>query len=423
MKPLSERNPAIIGVIGVGMAAAVTVGALQYKQLPFFDAGTEYSAYFAEAGGLKAGAAVQVAGLRVGEVEGVDLDGTSVVVMFKVDDDVDLGDRAEAAVKTKSLLGAKILEITPRGDGNLSGPIPLDRTISAYHLPDALGDLATTIGGLNTDQLNESLTTLAQTFRNTAPDLQAAVAGAARFSQTLNERDEQLRGLLENANTVTGVLAKRTDEVVGLIADTNALLVQLQTQSAALDQFSGDISALSRQVSGLVADNRETMRPALDKFNGALAIIEGRKERIQKAIKLLNSYAMAMGESVASGPYYKAILANVLPGQFIQPFVDAAFSDLGLDPNVLLPTERIDPQTGQSATPALPVPFPRTGQGGEPRLTVPEAITGNPGDPRYPYREPLPAPAPGGPPPGPPAIGPPLPPNAESAAPTDGEPR
>jgi phospholipid/cholesterol/gamma-HCH transport system substrate-binding protein len=92
-----------------------------------------------------------------------------------------------------------------------------------------------------------------------------------------------------------------------------------------------------------------------------------------------------------------------LPGQFVQPFIDAAFSDLGLDPNVLLPSDRTDPQTGQPGTPALPVPFPRTGQGGEPALNLPDAITGKPGDPRYPYREPLPAPPPGGPPPGPPA--------------------
>ena len=100
-------------------------------------------------------------------------------------------------------------------------------------------------------------------------------------------------------------------------------------------------------------------------------------------------------------------MVNLLPGQFVQPFVDAAFSDLGLDPNVLLPSERTDPQVGQPGTPALPVPYPRTGQGGEPHLTLPDAITGNPGDPRYPYREPLPAPPPGGPPPGPPAPSPP----------------
>jgi phospholipid/cholesterol/gamma-HCH transport system substrate-binding protein len=404
MKRFSERNPVVIGMIAVALAAVITVAALQYKKLPFFDIGRQYSAYFAEAGGLKTGAAVQVAGLRVGAVDSIDLDGPRVLITFKVDKDVQLGDRSEAAVKTKSLLGAKILEVTPRGDGSLSAPIPLERTTPAYQLPDALGDLATTISGLNTNQLNDSLATLAQTFQNTAPDLQAAVAGAARFSETLNERDAQLRGLLEDASKATTVLAQRSEEVVSLIAETNALLTQLQTQSAALDHLAGNISALSQQVSGLIADNRDTLKPALDKLNGVLAIIDNHKGQIQKSIKLLNSYAMTLGESVASGPYFRAIVANLLPGQYVQPFVDAAFSDLGLDPNVLLPSQRIDPPTGQPATPALPIPYPRTGQGGEPNLTLPDAITGNPGDQRYPYREPLPAPRPGGAPPGPPAL-------------------
>ena len=122
------------------------------------------------------------------------------------------------------------------------------------------------------------------------------------------------------------------------------------------------------------------MRPALDKLNGVLTILDNRKERLQKSIKLLNQYAMSLGESVSSGPFFKTYVANLLPGQFLQPFIDAAFSDLGLDPNVLLPSERTDPQIGQPGTPALPVPFPRTGQGGEPHLTLPDAITGNPGD-------------------------------------------
>ena len=79
---------------------------------------------------------------------------------------------------------------------------------------------------------------------------------------------------------------------------------------------------------------------------------------------------------------------------------------------MLLPSQLTDPQTGQAATPALPMPYPRTGQGGEPRLNLPDAITGKPGDPRYPYREPPPAPPPGGPPPGPPL------PGAEQTGPT-----
>jgi phospholipid/cholesterol/gamma-HCH transport system substrate-binding protein len=203
---------------------------------------------------------------------------------------------------------------------------------------------------------------------------------------------------------------------VSLIANSNALLIELENQSAALDQISGNISALSDQLVGFIAENRETLKPALDKLNGVLTIIDNRKERLQKSIHLLQQYSMSLGESVASGPFFKTYVANLLPGQFLQPFIDSAFSDLGVDPSVLLPSELTDPPVGQPGTPAMPGQYPRTGQGGEPRLTVPDAITGNPGDQAcglpglplpgpgcYPYREPLPAPPPGGPPPGPPA--------------------
>jgi len=415
MKRFSERNPLIIGAIGLVVIFALIIGAVQYDKLPFFSSGTTYSAYFAEAGDLKDNTDVQVSGYKIGTVSSIKLDGPKVLVTFKIADNVRLGDRTEAAIKTNALLGTKILQITPRGQGHLSQPIPLEHTTSPYQLSDALGDLTKTIGGLDTNQLSDSLATLAQTFKGTPPDLQVAVAGVSRFSQSLANRDELLRKLLANANKATAVLAQRSDQIVSLIRDTNALLASLQSQSGALEQIAGNISALSRQLSGLIAENRTQLKPALDKLNGALTIVDNRKDRVQKAIKVLNQYIMSLGESVSSGPYFNAYVANLLPGQFVQPFVDAAFSDLGLDPHVLLPSQRTEPPTGQPGTPALPNPFPRTGQGGPPNLTLPDAITGNPGDHPcplpgpgcYPYREPLPAPPPGGPPPGPPAPAPP----------------
>ncbi|GAA2541935.1 virulence factor Mce family protein [Mycolicibacterium diernhoferi] len=403
MKPFSERNPFLIGGVGLVVVAVIAAAALQYKNLPFFNSGRQYSAYFADASGLMTGAAVQVAGHQVGEVRDITLDGPRVLITFDVDRSIRLGDRTEAAVKTKSLLGSKVLEVTPRGAGTLAGAIEMDRTTPAYQLPDALGDLADVVGGLDTDQLNRSLATLTDAFRDTPPELQVAVDGVARFSRTMGERDEQLRALLKNAEKATAVLGRRTDQVVDLIAQSNALLAQLRSQSAALDQIAGNIAAATQQMSAFVEENQAELGPALERINGVLAIIDLRKERIQEVLGMLHRYAMSLGESVASGPFFKAYLSNLLPGQFVQPFVEAAFSDLGLDPAVLAPTELHDPQVGQPALPALPVPYPRTGQSGEPRLNLPDAITGNPGDPRYPYREPPPAPQPGGPPPGPPA--------------------
>jgi phospholipid/cholesterol/gamma-HCH transport system substrate-binding protein len=414
MKTFSERNPVIIGFIGLAIVVAVALAALNYQKLPFLNQGKTYSAEFADVGGLFTGAVVEVSGFPSGKVSSVELDGNRVLVNFWVDKNIHVGERSEARIRAKSLLGTKVLEVLPHGDAILDETIPMDRTTSPYQLPDALGDLASTIGGLNTDQLSSSLATLAKTFADTPEELRTAVQGVARFAQTLNERDANLRRLLENASKATGVLAERSDQVVSLVRDTNALLAELRTQSAALDQVWRNVSAAAQQLKGFIDENRQELRPALDKLNGVLTLVDNRKERVQLAIKGINSYALSFGESLSSGPFFKAYLANLMPGQFLQPFIDAAFSDLGVDPSVLLPSQLHDPQTGQPAAPALPVPYPRTGQGGDPRLTLPDAITGNqdpnlpaqsPG--RYPYREPPPAPPPGGPPPGPPAAEPP----------------
>ncbi len=407
MKPIAERNRAAVGAVGTLVLVAVVAAAFSYDKLPVIKGTSDYTAYFAEAGGIKPGSDVRVSGYGVGRVSSVTLEGTKVLVEFTVDDDVELGDRTEAAIKTETVLGTKMLELTPQGDGALAGTIPLERTTSPYDLPTALGDLTTTISGLDTTQLSTALSTLAETFQNTPADLKLALEGVAQFSDTLNTRDAQLRTLLADANKVTGVLAKRSDQIAALVVNANSLLAELLSQRDSVDAFMGNLAAASAQLSGLVADNREQLTPALDKVNGVLSILDNRKQELQRTLYLLRRYAMSFGEVLGSGPFFKASLVNLLPGQFVQPFVDAAFSDLGLDPNVQVPSQLVDPGVGQPGTPALPVPFPRTGQGGEPNLTLPDAITGHPGDPRYPYRPPLPGPPPGGPPPGPPAAPPP----------------
>ncbi|HEY0228373.1 MAG TPA: MlaD family protein, partial [Mycobacterium sp.] len=108
MKSFSERNPIVIGSIGVIVLATTTLLALQYRNLPFFNPGRQYSAYFSEIGGLTTDSSVQVSGFEVGKVSSIDIDGARVLVKFRIDDDVALGDRTEAAIQAKTALGSKI---------------------------------------------------------------------------------------------------------------------------------------------------------------------------------------------------------------------------------------------------------------------------------------------------------------------------
>ena len=269
--------------------------------MPFVKGTSDYSAYFAEAGGIKPGSDVRVSGMSVGRVSDVTWRARRCWWTSPFDDGVELGDRTEAAIKTETVLGTKMLEITPRGDGALTGTIPLERTTSPYDLPTALGDLTTTISGLDTTQLSSALTTLADTFKDTPPDLKLALEGVARFSETLNTRDAQLRNLLADANKVTAVLAKRSDQIASLVVNTNALL------SEVLSQRDSDRCADEQPHRGVTADLRAGGRQphpaqaALDKLNGVLGSWTTANRNCSACCHLLRRYAMSFGEVLGAG--------------------------------------------------------------------------------------------------------------------------
>ena len=353
-----RRSPVLLGVMGTAIVTCVTIAAFQYNKLPFIKNTNDYSAYFSEAGGIKPGSTVRVSGMGVGRVSDVRLEGTKVRVGFTVRETIQLGDRTEAAIKTETILGSKMLELTSRGEGKLTGTIPLERTTSPYDLPDALGDLTTTISGLDTNQLSSALTTLANTFKETPPQLRPTLQGVARFSDTLNNRDAQLRSLLGNANKVSGVLGRRSQQIAGLVADSNALLAALLDERDSLDALMNNLTAVSHQISGLVNDNRTQLKPALDKLNGVLEILDNRKEDLQRTLPKLKRYAMSFGEVLGSGPFFKAYVANLIPGQISGPTIDARMYDRPLDPNQKLPSEAVDPPTGTPPVPPENAPVP-----------------------------------------------------------------
>ena len=375
IKPLGRRSPVLIGVMGTAIVTCVVIAAFEYNKLPFVKNTNDYSAYFSEAGGIKPGSTVRVSGMGVGRVSDIRLEGTKVRVGFTVRHSIELGERTEAAIKTETILGAKMLELTSRGDGKLTGTIPLERTTSPYDLPDALGDLTTTISGLDTAQLSSALTTLANTFKETPPNLKPALQGVSRFSDTLNNRDAQLRSLLANANKVSGVLGRRSQQIASLVTDSNALLAALLDERDSIDALMNNLTAVSHQISGFVDDNRTQLKPALDKLNGVLEVLDNRKEDIQRTLPKFKRYAVSFGECLGSGPFFKAYVANLIPGQIGGTVLDADMYDRFLDPNQKLPSEAMDPPTGTPPVPPENAPVPLWSQPPSPPPSTPPIRT------------------------------------------------
>ncbi|WP_285189287.1 MCE family protein [Rhodococcus sp. MEB041] len=319
------------GIVGTFLVVIAAVAAMNAAALPIVSAGTSYSGLFLDTGGLETGAAVEVAGVRVGTVTDIAVAGQAVLVTFSVEGKVLPGIDTRLAIATETVLGTKNLRMDPRGDGRLSTtePVGLDRTTSPYQLTDALGDLTDDAAGIDTEQLTDSLAATTEMLDRTPDDLGRAIDGVGRLSATVASRDESLRDLLASAEKVTGVLADRSAQVDTLIVDAATVLAELDRRRGAVDTLFGTVTRLADQLRGLVADNEAELAPTLASLDSVLTVLTDNKADISAAIENLGPYVTQLGEAVSSGPFFNSYIQNLIPGQVISPFIRAA---LGLGP-------------------------------------------------------------------------------------------
>ena len=84
--------------------------------------GYEVYGLFGNSGGLKHGSSISIAGVEVGRVKEVILEGYQAKVVMSLTESVKVQEDAIASIKTRGLIGEKFVEITPGGSEKVLGP-------------------------------------------------------------------------------------------------------------------------------------------------------------------------------------------------------------------------------------------------------------------------------------------------------------
>ncbi|MFD4142666.1 MCE family protein [Streptomyces sp. NPDC058572] len=314
MIPFRDRSPVAIGAVGVTTLALLAVAAFNADSLPLIGDGETYSAAFSEAGGLKPGDEVRIAGVKVGKVDEVDLDGDHVKVTFRVKGEPEFGARTGAAIRVKTILGAKYLALQPKGPGQLApgSEIPLDRTVAAYDVVAAFSDLTTTTEKVDTARLAKALDTISTTFEDSPEDVKASIKGLSKISRTVASRDAALRELLDHANGVTAVLSERSDEFATLVRDGDKLFKEITRRRAAIHALLKSSATLGVQLSGLVQDNKKEIGPALKGLGRVVAMLERNQASLDRSVQLLAPYVRVFTNTLGNGRWFDSYIQNMV---------------------------------------------------------------------------------------------------------------
>ncbi|MGW4532294.1 MlaD family protein [Nocardia sp. NPDC004340] len=198
----------VVCVIALAVAGAVYV-------IPFGQ--RTYVADFRISGGARPGDEVRVAGINVGKIRAVDLVGDHVEVAFTVNRDVRVGDRSAVEVKMLTPIGGHYLALAPAGDKDLASKhIPPERTTTPFELSDILDKGTPVFGKVD-----------ATTMRDTIGQLNSALV----------QQPDALRGVIGNANELTGLLAERTDQLNGALTVSDEYIAAIADDKALLADF------------------------------------------------------------------------------------------------------------------------------------------------------------------------------------------
>jgi phospholipid/cholesterol/gamma-HCH transport system substrate-binding protein len=289
IKNFRERSPVLIGIASIiGITLFMSV-AFYIDRLPFINQSYEIKAEFANAAGIRRENQVRVAGIKVGQVKSIEIDGTKVVVTLEIENGIEIPQDAGAQIKLATLLGTKFVAI--KGTGG-SGPfmedgatIPLERTSVPYEIYQASKEGTGVLEDLDGDALNNLLVKLTEVVRGARSEVGHALEGLNELGGQLNAKEADFRALMAGADDLTKLLSDEGDEIVQLIDSSNDVLGALAQQREEIQSLLESAKVMSAELTAVLRENRGNVDSILADLDSALRVLEGNIEDIDMALK------------------------------------------------------------------------------------------------------------------------------------------
>ncbi|MDP9116593.1 MAG: MCE family protein [Actinomycetota bacterium] len=316
-----RRDPAVLAIVITLIGAVVVLLAINLARLPFVHPKTSYSADFANTGGLQTGDDVRVAGISVGAVTSIKLEGTHVKVDFTVKKGLKLGGTSGATVEIATVLGALFLQVESAGPGTLASgaTIPLSRTTVPYTLLDAFNGIGEATINTNQPNFRASLTDLAATLQGIRPaDVTATLKGVTAISTALSSRQKEIGTLLSDALNIVSTLNSKRGDLVKLLANSGVLLQLFNDRATVITTLLHDTATLGQQISSLVSKNGGVLAATLANLSKVTAVLTNDRNQLQASVTTLGEFSTNIANVAGSGPWLDLLLpTGFLPDNLI----------------------------------------------------------------------------------------------------------
>ena len=276
----------VVVSLGLLLWLAQSIGALGSRD------GNRYQVTLDTAAGLVKDNAVKIAGVKVGTIERVDVDGERAVLTLLVDRDVELHQDTVALVRAKSLLGEKYLQLEPGSEGPLlADGDPIREIRSTFEIDEVLNALEPILGG------DDSIGAALKPLLTRVDGLVAKAAGedGGEPIATREELGQMVDDVRSTINSISQIAEQNKDGVKQLIDNTNNILGDPR-----VDRIIGNLDRITTTTANRLPALLEKADRTLGRADSALAKVEEvanefTPERMDKLGKVIDDVAVVSG--------------------------------------------------------------------------------------------------------------------------------
>ena len=296
-----------LGIIGSVVIVALLVGSSLYKSSGIGQQTLDVE--FAQAAGMRPGDKVDVAGIEVGSVKSAKLDGDKILATLTLKKKLKFGPDASAAIKMSTILGKIYVDVVPGNGKGLPGDrIKVANTQVPYNLAKVVNDPEYTsqfdrVEKIDPQKIAESLNVLDQQLGD-SPQLTAqALDSVGVLAKVVNERKDEVDGLLKNLNNVTQVVDDNRNNVLTLMTQGQAIGQAIMDRQGLIQRLMDNVATLSKQIQEIGGENNNQLGPMIQQLNTMSEGLEKNRDNLNHLLQIMPVTVRQLNNALGNGPY------------------------------------------------------------------------------------------------------------------------
>lgn len=290
--------------------------------------------------GLKVGDAVEISGVPVGDVTGIEVVRGRAAITVEVAADLELPADTAIAVRWLDLLGQREVQLLPgTSDDVLADGDEFSRTRSVVDIGEVvnrLGPLAQSLDPAQLNQLFEAVSIMLDGNRGTVGQL---LDDTDVLLATLQERDETFVQLVDDYGTIAGTLAERDAQIQTMIDNLVVLTEAFADSEDVLVAALSETAELAGGLDRLLERNGDELESILGNLATVTDAVVVRLDDVEQGLAQMPATLRALYEATNDGPFLNIALECFAPAT--PPCPSAGAEPAGLRRVPLDSTDRI----------------------------------------------------------------------------------